>query len=38
MLVVLLHGIAASARAGRTRAQLEAAAETALDLVAPAPK
>ena len=35
MLVVLLQGIAASARAGRTRAQLEAAAETALDLVAP---
>jgi AcrR family transcriptional regulator len=36
MLVVLLQGIAASARAGRTKAQLEAAADTALDLVAPA--
>jgi AcrR family transcriptional regulator len=35
MLVVLLQGIAASARAGRTKAQLEAAADTALDLVAP---
>jgi AcrR family transcriptional regulator len=35
MLVVLLQGISASARAGRTKAQLEAAAETALDLVAP---
>jgi TetR/AcrR family transcriptional regulator, transcriptional repressor for nem operon len=38
MLVVLLQGISASARAGRSRAQLEAAMETALAFVAPAPK
>ena len=35
MLGVLLQGIAASARAGRSKAQLEAALETALALVAP---
>jgi AcrR family transcriptional regulator len=35
MLTVLLQGIAASARAGRGKAQLEAAIETALALVAP---
>jgi AcrR family transcriptional regulator len=38
MLVVLLQGIAASARAGRSRAQLEAAIEAALAFVAPAGK
>jgi AcrR family transcriptional regulator len=37
MLTVLLQGIAASARAGRSKAQLEAAIETALALVAPQP-
>jgi TetR/AcrR family transcriptional repressor of nem operon len=35
MLAVFLQGIAASARAGRSKAQLEAAVETALALVAP---
>jgi AcrR family transcriptional regulator len=35
MLAVLLQGVAASARAGRSKAQLEAAIETALELVAP---
>ena len=38
MLVVLLQGISASARAGRSRAQLEAAIEAALAFVAPAAK
>ena len=37
MLTVILKGIAASARAGRSKAQLEAAIETALALVAPQP-
>jgi AcrR family transcriptional regulator len=37
MLTVLLQGVAASARAGRSKAQLEAAIETALALVAPQP-
>jgi AcrR family transcriptional regulator len=36
MLAVLLQGIAAGARAGRGKAQLEAATETVLALVAPA--
>jgi AcrR family transcriptional regulator len=35
MLAVLLQGIAAGARAGRSRAQLEAALDTAMELVAP---
>jgi hypothetical protein len=35
MLVVLLQGVAASARAGRSKAQLESAIETAIALVAP---
>jgi AcrR family transcriptional regulator len=35
MLAVLVQGISASARAGRSKAQLEAAIETALELVAP---
>jgi hypothetical protein len=35
MLAVLLQGIAAGARAGRSKAQLEATIETALELVAP---
>jgi AcrR family transcriptional regulator len=36
LLTVLLQGIAAGARAGRGKAHLEAAVETALELVAPA--
>jgi AcrR family transcriptional regulator len=35
MIAVLLQGVAASARAGRTKAQLEAAMETLLALVTP---
>jgi TetR/AcrR family transcriptional repressor of nem operon len=37
MLTVLLQGISAGARAGRSKAQLEAAIQTALELVAPSP-
>jgi AcrR family transcriptional regulator len=37
MLGVLLQGIAAGARAGRSKAQLEAAVETALELIAASP-
>jgi AcrR family transcriptional regulator len=37
MLTVLLQGISAGARAGRSKAQLEEAIETALQLVAPPP-
>jgi TetR/AcrR family transcriptional repressor of nem operon len=37
MLAILLQGIAAGARAGRSKALLEAAIETALELVAPSP-
>jgi AcrR family transcriptional regulator len=37
MLAVLLQGISAGARAGRSKAQLEATIETALKLVAPPP-
>jgi TetR/AcrR family transcriptional repressor of nem operon len=36
MLVVLLQGVSAGARAGRGRAQLEGAIDTVLELVAPA--
>lgn len=38
MLAILIQGISASSRAGRTRAQLESAIETALELVTAHPK
>jgi AcrR family transcriptional regulator len=37
MLAIFVQGVSAEARAGRSRAQLESAVETAMELVAPAP-